>query len=545
MRVPVNIPPGIVVDDTTFSVGQTAWSDMDKFRFWRDKPQVLGGWQKLVNTSLTGVCRNAYSWSDNAAQLNIAFGTHTNLQLYLGGQLYDITPASGFTAGNINGTGGAGYGTGEYSVGYYSQPSNNAFYPLTWSLSAYGQYLMACPRGQTIFEWTNNTADPAAALSNAPANVTYMLCSNTRQVIAFGCNQVADGVFNPRNIRGTDFQNPTQWTPNDLGEGAFEFTLSGSGQIMGARLIGDYIFVWTDSGLYQGSFDASNGWLFPQIGHNCGLAGPNAAVIVAEQSAFWFGSNGQFWGCVLGGVPQIIPCPMQEDVFNNITPSQQAKIVVSSCAQYGEIRMDYPDQRDGFENSRYLIYSTGANLTPVASYSRIDGVWSKGTMLRTAYTDAGPSPYPIGVASYPDGLPLLDASGNPEYDAYGQPLTDGEPQCYAYYHEVGQSADGAPIDAWIQSADFYAGNADQVTVIRGIWPDIENQQGALSLSLLYRYYPQDTVRTAGPYMISAGQSKKDFMVSARILALRYEINSSPAFMRLGQPSYDAVQAGIR
>ena len=82
------------------------------------------------------------------------------------------------------------------------------------------------------------------------------------------------------------------------------------------------------------------------VAENCGLIGPNAAVILSNQVAYWFGSNGQFHMCPLGGVPQIIPCPLQEDVFGNLAAGQRDKVVASSCAEFGEIRFDYPDTRD-------------------------------------------------------------------------------------------------------------------------------------------------------------------------------------------------------
>lgn len=558
MKIPLEIPPGIVVDDTTFSVGQSAWADVSNVRFWRGQPQVIGGWQRLTTTALTGVCRAIFPWTDNVGNLNIAFGTNSNLEVWLGGVLYDITPpmpgvitdnngdplldssgnpltdSTGFTPGNVDGTGGSGYGSGAYGDGLYGEPSPGTNYPMTWSLAPWGQTLMANPRGQSIFQWSNNPTVPAAALANAPAQVTYMLVTNTRQVMAFGCNDAITGVFNPRLIRFTDIENPTVWD-TEVTNNAGDFVLQGSGQIVGAQLIGNYIFVWTDNELYLGTYDPTlnagglpNGWTFPPVAENCGLIGPNAAVIMSSQIAYWFGSNGQFHLCPLGGVPQIIPCPLQEDVFTHLAQGQQAKIVASTCSEFGEIRFDYPDTRDpappggtmaGIENSRYVVYSTGANESIAASYSTINTVWSRGFMIRTAYVDAGPSQYPIAA----------DYGGN------------------IYYQELGQSADGATFDAYAETADFYASdNIEQVLEARGIWPDVQFQVGALNLTVYARLYPQDPhIRSRGPFGLAPGQSKRDFLITGRILRLRYESTSAPMFWRLGKPVYDAVPAGLR
>ena len=120
--------------------------------------------------------------------------------------------------------------------------------------------------------------------------------------------------------------------------------LPGSGLIVAAQLVRKYIAVWTDNGLYQArsirpSRIGPGQWLglYPRSGKAAALIGPNAMVVLASQTAYWFGSNGQFHACTLGGVPQIVPCPMQEDVFANIAASQQGKIVASACA---EVRRD-------------------------------------------------------------------------------------------------------------------------------------------------------------------------------------------------------------
>src|SRR5882724_1211889 len=130
MRIPLDLPPGLNGDDTSFA-GNGRWADGSNVRFRLGRAQVIGGWEALVATPLTGVCRAVLPWTDNAAVLNIAFGTHSKLQLWQGGALFDITPASGFTAGAIDGAGSAGYGTGAYGVGGFGQPSITDYFPLT------------------------------------------------------------------------------------------------------------------------------------------------------------------------------------------------------------------------------------------------------------------------------------------------------------------------------------------------------------------------------------------------------------------------------
>src|SRR4051812_12224502 len=100
MMVPLTVGPGLNTDDTVFSVHPVqsfsalppGYVDMDKARFWRGLPQTIGGWEGFVATPVTGVCRAIQPWEDLTPTLNVAFGTHSNLQVYIGGVLSDITP---------------------------------------------------------------------------------------------------------------------------------------------------------------------------------------------------------------------------------------------------------------------------------------------------------------------------------------------------------------------------------------------------------------------------------------------------------------------
>ena len=507
MRYPLDIPPGINADDTKSSYPGT-WSDGDSVRFWFGKPQPIGGWESITTSLLTGVCRSILPWVDNDNLVNIAFGQHDQLSVYRDNALYNITPTSGFTAGNISGTGGAGYGTGAYGTGDYGEPSAADYFALTWSLANRGETLMANPRGQKIFWWQNNTATRAATLTNAPANVTYVLVPYTRQVLAFGCNEVVSGTFNPMCIRGSDALDPEDWTP-DGSNLAFEQVLDGGGRIVAAQVIGDAIFVWTNTALFVGvaTGDSTQSWQFNPVADDCGLIGPNAATVVG-QTAFWFAPTGRFYACSLGGVPQQIQVTTGNEMTNNIASSQGDKIVCASIAPFNEIWWLYPDGRDGNEVSRYVSYSIG------------NGWASKGTMARTAFVDCSTASnqYPIGVT----------VGGN------------------IYYHEKGNSADGGAVSCFIETSNFSLNEQDDsVMMVRGIWPDFKDQMGNISVTTSSGLYQQSPFQEFGPYVMGTADSKIDFRNSGRFFRLRLSSNSAPTFWRMGRPSFDAVRAGAR
>jgi hypothetical protein len=502
MRFPLDLPAGLISDDTSFAA-TGRWSDASNVRFWRGQPQVIGGWERLVESPLTGVCRTVFGWTDKAALLNVAFGTNAKLQVWKGGGLYDITPA-GLAAGLVDGPGGQGFGTGAYSTGNYSEPSTGEYFPRTWALSAWGENLMACPRGGAIYAWTNNTGSPASLLANAPAAVTHMLVSATDQVFALGCNEEVSGTFNPLCIRHSSVRANTQWTTG-AATTAREYVLPGGGRIVAGRVIGPYLLVWTTHALFLGTYVGSitQPWRFDRVGEKCGLIGPNAAVVVG-QTAYWLGPDLQFYRYGLGGAPEPMSCPVRQALVDNIAPSQGDKIVASSISVFGEVRFDYPDVRDGLENSRYVLLSLA------------DGAWSRGLMARTGMVDAGPSQHPIGV----------------------------DPGGAVYYHERGASADGAPFSWFIESADQSL-DPNATALARSLWPDLEGQVGPVVLDIISRFEPQGAERAYGPFAMAPGQDRVDLRSSGRLFRIRFSGGSAPTACRIGKPIFDIIPAGNR
>jgi hypothetical protein len=589
MKAPFSPPAGLFSDDTTSARGGQ-WVDMSNMRFWNGQAQVVGGWEAMTLTALTGVCRGLHAWTNKAGLLNVAFGTHSALQVWLDGILHTITPTlalpaktlaadplstqagsptvtvtqaghphqvgekvalSGvvavggitpagdvivtttdadhwsftwsanaasaavgggsavvatparlFTAGEVDGTGGAGYGTGAYSTGEWSEPSLTAYFPRTWSKGNFGEILIACPRGGVIYEWTNNPALPAVPIANAPAKVTACLVTPKEQVMALGCNEEVSGAFNPVCIRYSSVRKRGEWNTG-AATTAREYILPGGGYIVGGRVMGDYILVWTGHGLHIGTFSANlaQPWSFKRVQGSVGLIGPNAAVVVGNV-AYWLGPDLQFYAYPLGGSVTPMPCPIRDDMEGNFAASQGDKVFASSLSSFGEIRFEYPDARDGFECSRYLAYST------------LGDVWSRGIMARSAMLDAGPQPSPIGVS--PGGS--------------------------AYWHERGESDDGAPFSWFIESGDLEL-DPNRSLRARKFYPDFKAQKGPITVTISTRQEQQGRVRTYAPFSVAPGQGQADFLGSGRIFRIRYSGHSSPTAGRLGKASFDVVQTG--
>jgi hypothetical protein len=508
MKITLDLPPGLNGDDTTFA-GQGRWADGSNVRFRLGRPEVIGGWERLTNEALGGVCRAIFPWTDNTGVLNIAFGTHTGLQLWRGGDLIEITPQTGCTGGAIDGAGSAGYGTGAYGIGEFGLPSETDYFPLTWSFGAGGEQLLASPRNQTIFAWTNDPAKAAEPLANAPSKVTHMLVApldGGYQVFALGCNEEASGVFNPLCIRHSSIRKNTEWSTSASGSTAREYVLTGGGRIVAGRMCGPYMLVWTGDALFLGTFVGAlnQPWRFERVGRNCGLIGPNAAVVVG-QTAYWASPDRQFYSYAIGGEPQPIPCPIRRDFAEELAASQGDKVVASSNAEFSEVRFDYPDRRDGYENSRYVSVAVAGPDT---------GAWHRGAMARSAFVDAGPSTHP--VAASPDGAVFL--------------------------HERGRSADGTAFAWFLESADM-ALDVERVFLIRGVWPDFKDQLGPVTVSLSARRDPQGSAAEPAIATLAPGAARADLLVSGRLVRVRIAGDSAPTGCRIGWPMLDLAPAG--
>lgn len=605
MRIPLDLPPGINGDDTQLAA-KGRWADGSNVRFRLGKPEVIGGWESLISTALTGACRSIFPWKDASELLNIGFGTHSKLQVWKSGGLYDITPfgppdrlgndplastnasgtvvvthtAHGYTtglslkifgaatfngldaanlnitatitvidansysftagagdtasatgaggganvvvtpqtalpAGAVNGTGSAGFGTGAYGVGPYGTTSlTTEYYARTWSMAAWDQYLLASPRNGGIYKWTGDTSQRAVVVDNAPVQVTYMLVAPRNggyQVFALGCDQEADGVFNSMCIRHSSVRKLTEWSSTASGSTAREYILTGGGRIVGARMCGAYMLVWTDRALWLGTFVGSldKPWAFDPVGQNCGLIGPNAAVVVG-QTAYWLSQDRQFYRYGLGGEPQPVPCPILTDLGDNLAASQGDKVTASTNAEFSEIRFDYPDARDGYENSRYVALAVNG---PDA------GVWYRGIMARTSMVDAGSTPYPVGVT----------------YDATAD---TGQ----IFYHEKGKAADGATFAWHIETADQLL-DVDWRLLVKGVWPDFRGQLGPVWVTLTARERPQGEATVTSSSGMAPTDAKADLLMSGRFFQVKFSGESSPTACRIGTPVFEVERCG--
>jgi hypothetical protein len=345
----------------------------------------------------------------------------------------------------------------------------------------------------------------AIAITNAPDECGFMLVADEqRQVIAYSCSEEVSGDLNPRAIRFSDAEDLTDWTTatDNL---AGEYITSGSGVIQGAVEIADAILVLTDSTAYLQQFtgDFTQPWRFDRVADRCGLAGPNA-VTLAQGVAYWISESGIFWRYALGGAPERLITPVVASLNDDMDTLQREKIYATTRNQFQEVIWFYPTPETG-ENAEYLSFNTQTQE------------WGKGNLARTAAIDAGPSDYPMAVG------------------------TDGS----VFWHELNNTANGGAINWYAESGFIRLGDGDRSFTLKGSFPDIQDQQGPVMLTLTAYERPQGAATDTAMVTLTPNKEQADFFVTGRYITLKYSGETGPTFARLGTITMDMVQRGRR
>lgn len=481
----LDLPPGINSDDTTFA-GSGRWAEGNNVRFYEGRPQTIERFDE-ERSGFGGAVRSIYIYRTPSGSIARFYGTSTKLWVSTGPSPQEITPVPA--------------------------PSGVE----SWSFQSWGSTMLISPTGGSLYAKTFPFgASAAAIIATAPAVITKLLVDPVRrQAIAFGCNEELSGTFNGRCIRGCNFEDYTNWT-STTSNNAFEDILGGTGSIVGAEFVGDYVGVWTDDALYLGEFvgDYGQTYRWSLVATGCGLANP-AAITTVDGVAYWVGKDLRLRRWAPGGLPEVIPCPISRDIRANAYGLASGKAKVGLNRRYNEIWTFYQDMRDGSggsaptENSRYFAYS----ISESAAAQR--HVWFQGQLARTAIHDC------IHLNAMVTG----DSSGT------------------TWTHTDDFTTNTSSVSSYIQSADQYVDRGRLRVMVQRVKPDFESQGGNVSLTLYMRSYPQGSAVTKGPYTLAPGAEKVDFRAGGKLVAAGFAATTG-AF-RLGRPVFEGVTEGSR
>lgn len=342
--------------------------------------------------------------------------------------------------------------------------------------------------------------DAAFRVTAAPANIGWMFVDPARIVVALATREF-DGDYNPLLARWSDQENDTVWTP-DTTNVSGELPLASGSVILSGIASRQQNLIWTDTSLFALTFAGEDGFTQRLLGTGCGLIGPNAAV---EQNgvAFWWSPTGFY--AFQGATPQRLDCSLERDVFDNLDTLQAHKIFAGVNTQFSEVWWMYPDIRDGNECSRIVVFSTK------------DQTWVTHTMDRTCWLAGEVFDHPIGFS--PDGM--------------------------VYDHEVGQDANGGPLNWSLTSSDFDIEDGENLVIVKAIVPDMEQQTGAITYEIATRLYPNAAPLPVSAHVADPGTQILRMRRKGRQAALTMRSASAPAFFRLGALRLDIEKAAAQ
>jgi hypothetical protein len=470
--IPVKLPPGLYRNGTVYE-SKGRWYDGNLVRFIEGTIQPVGGWRTTQDSNgadlgaVTGVPRAMHAWRDSGGDIQIGIGTHSKAYVLINGTLTDITPASGFTAGDqdseyASGLYGAGtYGTGIYGFGSLAAQLDEAG---IWTLDNFGDYLVGVMTDDgDLWVWDGNTAnDFALADASAPVSNRAVVVTPERFLVALG----AGG--NPRKVQWASQETTATWTASSSNT-AGDFELATNGRIMCGARGRDNTLIWTDADLWAMTYiGGSLVYSFTKVGDSCGIIAPNAKAVV-DGRAFWMGRDAFY---AFDGFVKAIPCDVRDYVFEDFNTTQIIKTWAMPIAQYGEIWWFYPSAAST-ECDRYVVYNYR------------EGHWSFGELARTAGFDRGATTLPMMAT--PAGV--------------------------IKEHEVLEDRDSET--PYLESGPFELADGDEVVKVQRIVPD-ENTAGEVNVTFYTAFYPQGTEYTKGPYTLSSPTSVRFTARQARM-----------------------------
>jgi len=381
---------------------------------------------------------------------------------------------------------GTGYGAGTYNAGVsttgaraWNRPAATGaitFKNSQWSLDNWGEDLVACRRGGKIFYLNVDasiTPERAVVVSAAPSINNYIRVSpNDRHLIAYGSNEFGTGDYNPMLVRWSDQENFNDWTPS-INSTSGEVILTGGTEIRGAIRSRNAINIWTDNAMYTQQFVGPPFiFNFQQVGTNCGLIAPHAAVDV-DGIAYWMGENNFY---AFDGRVRNLDCPVRRYLYDSFNMVNKDKVFAGTNSEFNEIIWLYCSQFST-EPDSYIIYNYKENH------------WVFGSSFYSTFADK---------VIYDNTIATGRVSATaPRYVWNNEPTDE-------------YKGDGNILTSYLESAEFDIEDGNNILFIDRIIPDYTiTNNGSVELTLQFQEYPNAPIITKGPYTVQQTTKKVD------------------------------------
>ena len=295
------------------------------------------------------------------------------------------------------------------------------------------------------------------------------------------------------------------WTPKTTNT-AGSIRLSAGSKIIGASRTREEIIIFTDIALYAVQFIGPPFTFGVNlVTQSVSMVSPQAAI--NANNAIYFMDEDNFY--IYEGGVQSLPCTVRAYVFDDFNYSQVYKVFAAKNAKFNEVTWFY-------------CSSSSTEIDRYVTYNYLDKVWHIGNMDRTAWIDIGSSTV----------APLAAGTNN-----------------YLYDHETGSNADGSAMTAFVESADFDAGDGNQFMFINRIIPDVlfygSSTDPTVTYSIKTRNYPLGTLTTATTASVGSSTGVSNVRARARQMRVRVESTDEDNLWRLGDTRFDIRQDGRR
>jgi len=430
------------------------------------------------------------------------------------------------------------------------QASTVTLEPGLWSLSNFGEVLIATIANGKTFSWNAGAANPTGnraststsgfeTTNNPTATRVTLISPTTRHLIHFG-TEVTVGTPSSQDdmfIRFSVDEDINNYTPEATNTAGTQRLQDGT-KIMGALVAKENILVWTDNALYAMKFvGAPFTFGFEQVGTNCGLIGKNAAIEI-DGVAYWMGNNGFF---SFDGTVNTLPCSVEDFVYDDIDTTKGQQVCAGINNLFTEVIWWYPTGSSTF-NDRYVVYNYGQDNANLPM-----GNWYTGTntnSIRTTWIDSLVYPKPYATA--------FNSSSTGTF-----PVIQGETglgQTVFFEHEIGTdqiNPDGSTtaLTSFIKSFSFSL-QKDQSEVflaMRRFLPNFKVLTGNNLITVAIKDFPSDSdsVTTLSPFTITSSTTKVDTRARGRYANIKIENTGVGESWRFGTFQVDLQPDGRR
>jgi hypothetical protein len=452
---------------------------------------------------------------------------------------------------------GYGFGVGPYGSTIGGTEWGNAvnaasvvLEPGLWSLSNFGQVLVATIANGKTFTWdsaiaarlttkASTTTSGFTTTNNPTATRVTLISPTTRHLIHLGTEttigdpSTQDDMF----IRFSIDENINEYTPEATNTAGTQRIQDGT-KIIGALVAKENILVWTDNALYTMKFvGAPFTFGFEQVGTNCGLIGKNSAIEI-DGVAYWMGNNGFF---SFDGTVNTLPCSVEDYVYDDIDTTKGQQVNAGINNLFTEVVWWYPTAGSEF-NNRYVVFNYGQSNGQLPM-----GNWYTGVnvnSIRTSWIDSlvYPKPYATAYNSSNDGtFPVVIGQSGLGASVFFEQETGTD--------QVNPDGSTTILTSFVQSFDFslQANQSEIFLAMRRFLPNFKVLTGNNQVTIGVSDYPSDSVAATrlSPFTIDATTDKVDTRARGRYASIKIENINLGETWRFGTFQVDLQPDGRR